>query len=39
MSVATSALPCDGHVETQSDAGCEWLALGVVGSLCDPGWE
>ena len=24
MSVATPALPCDGHVETKLDAGCEW---------------
>jgi len=24
MSVGTPALPCDCHVETKSDAGCEW---------------
>jgi len=34
MSVATPALPCDGHVETKSDAGCEWSRQ-IKASVCN----
>jgi len=42
VSVATPALPCDGHVETKSDAGCAWshyikTSVSLAGSFSETG--